>query len=188
MRRVMTTTIAAVSVAAATLTAGIAGSAGQTRGAAQPVSDALRSSWDSAKKNIRDTADVVPEATYAFSPVPGTVRTLGEIIGHVAGANYEFCSAAKGEKSPHPEAAFEKLATKAALIKAWDESVTYCDGVFKNLTDKSAVDPIEMPFGMGKGVRTSALLGNIGHLNEHYGNLVTYMRLKGIVPPTSRPK
>jgi uncharacterized damage-inducible protein DinB len=179
------TTIAAVSVAAATL---IAGSAGQTRGPAQPVSDALRSAWDSAKKNIRDTADVVPEATYAFSPVPGTVRTLGQIIGHVAGANYEFCAAAKGEKSPHPEAAFEKLATKAALIKAWDESVTYCDAVFKGLTDKSAGEPIDMPFGMGKGVRTSALIGNIGHLNEHYGNLVTYMRLKGIVPPTSRPK
>ena len=160
--------------------------AAQTKGGAQPVSDAIRSSWDSAKKNIRDTANVVPEATYTFSPVPGTVRTLGQIIGHVAGANYEFCSAAKGEKSPHEEAAFESLATKAALVKAWDDSVKYCDGVFQGLTDKSAADPIEMPFSMGKGVRTSALLGNIGHLNEHYGNLVTYMRLKGIVPPTSK--
>src|SRR5688572_23647182 len=79
----------------------------QTRGgAAQPVTDAMRSSWDGAKKNIRETADVVPESLYSFSPVPGTVRTLGEILGHVAGANYEICSAAKGEKSPHPESAF----------------------------------------------------------------------------------
>ena len=160
--------------------------AAQTRGGAQPVSDAVRGSWTSAKKNIRDTAEAVPEAQYSFSPVPGTVRTLGQIIGHVAGANFVFCSAAKGEKSPHAEEAFESLATKAALVKAWDDSVKYCDAVFQGLTDKTAVESIEMPFGMGKGIRTSALLGNIGHLNEHYGNLVTYMRLKGIVPPTSR--
>lgn len=158
----------------------------QTKTAPQPVSDAIRSSWDSAKKNIRDTADQVPEAIYTFSPVPGTVRTLGQIIGHVAGANYEFCSAAKGEKSPHAEEAFEKLATKAALIKAWDDSVKYCDGAFQALTDRSASETIDMPFGMGKSARTAALIGNVGHLNEHYGNLVTYMRLKGIVPPTSK--
>jgi hypothetical protein len=179
MKRVMT--VMAVAVGSISLVA-----AAQTKSGAQPVSDAIRSSWDSAKKNIRDTADAVPEATYTFSPVPGTVRTLGQIIGHVAGANYEFCSAAKGEKSPHPESAFESLATKAALVKAWDDSVKYCDGVFAGLTDRSATEPIEMPFGMGKAVRTSALLGNIGHLNEHYGNLVTYMRIKGIVPPTSK--
>ena len=178
MKRAVTI-LAVVSGAMAVLSA-------QTKTAPQPVSDAIRSSWDSAKKNIRDTANQVPEANYTFSPVPGTVRTLGQIIGHVAGANYEFCSAAKGEKSPHAEEAFEKLATKAALVKAWDDSVKYCDGVFQALTDRSASDPIDMPFGMGKGVRTSALLGTIGHLNEHYGNLVTYMRLKGIVPPTSK--
>jgi uncharacterized damage-inducible protein DinB len=179
MKRVLT--IVAVAVGSMGLVA-----AAQTKAGAQPVSDSIRSAWDSAKKNIRDTASVVPEASYTFSPVPGTVRTLGQIIGHVAGANYEFCSAAKGEKSPHPESAFESLATKAALVKAWDDSVKYCDGVFQALTDKSASEAIEMPFGMGKGVRTSALLGTIGHLNEHYGNLVTYMRLKGIVPPTSK--
>lgn len=156
------------------------------RGPAQPVTDAIRSSWDGAKKNIRDSVDVVPEADFAFSPVAKTVRTFGQIVGHVAGANYVICAAAKGEKSPHAENAFESLATKAALLKAWDESVAYCDAAYKAVTDRSAADPIEMPFGMGKGVRTSALLMNIGHVQEHYGNLVTYMRLKGIVPPTSR--
>ena len=180
MKHVMVSIVVGVWVAGVSLDA-------QTRGAvAQPVSDAMRAAWDGAKKNIRDSADVVPEAIFSFSAVPGTVRTFGQIIGHVAGANYVFCSAAKGEKSPHAEGEFESLATKAALVKAWDESVAYCDGVFKGLTDRSAGEPIEMPFGMGKGARTSALLANIGHLNEHYGNLVTYMRLKGIVPPTSR--
>jgi len=161
-------------------------SAQSRAGAGQPVSDAIRSSWESAKKNIRDSADIVPESLYSFSPVPKVVRTFGQIVAHTAGANYEFCSAAKGEKSPHAEAAFESLATKAAIIKAWDDSVAYCDTAFKALTDRTAAETVEMPFGMGKSARTAALIGNVGHLNEHYGNLVTYMRINGIVPPSSR--
>jgi uncharacterized damage-inducible protein DinB len=152
----------------------------------QPVSDAIRSSWATAKKNIAESAQLVPESLYSYSPVPKIVRTFGQIVAHVAGANYEFCSAAKGEKTPHAEAAFESLATKPSILKAWNESIAYCDTAFAALTDKSASDPITMPFGIGKGVRTAALLGNIGHLNEHYGNLVTYMRLNNIVPPSSR--
>jgi hypothetical protein len=90
----------------------------QTRsGAAQPVSDAIRSQWESAKKNIRDSAVDVPEAAYSYSPVPGTVRTFGQIVAHVAGANYEFCSAAKGEKTPKAESAFDSLVMKAAIVQ-----------------------------------------------------------------------
>jgi uncharacterized damage-inducible protein DinB len=177
-----------LSVVVLIATAGAMAVQAQTRGGgAQPISDALRSSWDGAKKNIRDTADVVPENLYSYSPVPKTVRTLGQIIAHVAGANYVFCSAAKGEKSPKEENAFDSLATKAAIVKAWTDSVAYCDAAFKGLTDRSAGETIDMPFGQGKGSRAAALLGNIGHLNEHYGNLVTYMRLNNIVPPSSRP-
>jgi uncharacterized damage-inducible protein DinB len=153
---------------------------------AQPVSDAVRTMWAAANAHIRDSAVDVPEAVYTFSPVPNTVRTFGQIVGHVAGANYEFCSAAKGEKSPAAENAFESLATKAALLKAYDESAAYCEAVVKALTDRSAAETIDMPFGMGKAARVRAIMENVGHLNEHYGNLVTYMRMKGIVPPTSR--
>ena len=127
----------------------------------------------------------MPEAKFTFKPVD-TVRTFGQVIGHVAGANYVFCSAAKGEKSPQAEDAFEALATKAALLKAWDDSVTYCNTAFAGLTDRTAAEMIDQPFGQGKGARLAALMGNIGHLNEHYGNLVTYLRMNGIVPPSSR--
>src|SRR5215471_15932929 len=85
---------------------------------AQPVADAVRTAWDGAKKNIRESAVDVPEALYSFKPVD-TVRTFGQIIGHVAGANYVFCAAGKGEKSPKAEDAFESLATKAAILAAW---------------------------------------------------------------------
>jgi len=158
----------------------------QTRGGTpQPVADAVRAAWDGAKKNIRDSAEFMPEAKFTFKPVDG-VRTFGQLIGHVAGANYVFCAAAKGEKSPQAEAAFESLATKVAIVKAWDESVTYCNAVFASLTDRSAAETIDMPFDQGKGARVSALVGNVGHLNEHYGNIVTYLRMNGIVPPSSR--
>ena len=152
----------------------------------QPIAGAVKTAWDGAKKNIKDSADVMPEANYGFKPVDG-VRTFGQILAHVAGANYVFCSAAKGEKSPHAEDEFEKSATtRAAIIKAVGDSLGYCDAAFAAADDKTLADPIDMPFGMGKGTRAAALIGNVGHLNEHYGNLVTYFRIKGIVPPSSR--
>jgi uncharacterized damage-inducible protein DinB len=172
--------------AVAWLVAGVATLGAQTRtGATQPVSDAIRSAWKTAKATIRDSAVDVPEALYTFRPVD-TVRTFGQIVAHTAGANYEFCAGAKGEKTPKEETAFDALVTKVSILQAYDDSVAYCDAVFQALTDRSAAETITMPFGMGAAPRAQALIANISHLNEHYGNLVTYMRIKGIVPPTSR--
>jgi uncharacterized damage-inducible protein DinB len=154
--------------------------------AGNPVSLALKESWDGAKRNITESADLMPEANYNFKPVD-SVRTFGQILAHLAGANYVFCSAARGEKSPHAEDAFEKAATtRAQIIKAVADSHAYCDGAFASADDRKLAEMIEMPFGMGKAPRAKALVGNIGHLNEHYGNLVTYFRLKNMVPPSSR--
>ena len=184
MKRV---TVAVVAGIAAMMVAWIGVRAQSAGGAAQPVSDAIRSSYDGAKKNIKDSATIAEatQAVFDFKPVD-SVRTYGQIIAHTAGANYEICAAAKGEKSPNSEAAFDKLTAKADIVKAYDGSVAYCDAVYKALTDSTAGVTIDMPFGMGKAPRAQALIMNSGHLNEHYGNLVTYMRIKGIVPPTSR--
>lgn len=164
---------------------GVVAAVSLTAQSAQPITQSLRTSWDAAKKNIVQSADVMPEANYGFKPVE-TVRTFGQILGHVAGANYAFCAAAKGEKPPHEEGAFEKLPTRAALIKAVGESMAYCDAALAAADDRKLAEIVEMPFGMGKAARASAFVINIGHLNEHYGNLVTYFRIKGIVPPSSR--
>jgi uncharacterized damage-inducible protein DinB len=155
---------------------------------ANPISAAMQSGWGTIRNYIRQSAELMPEANYAFGPVD-TVRTFGQILAHVAGANYEFCAAAKGEKSPHGEGDFEKTATtRAQIVKALNDSLAYCETAYSSLNDRRAGEAIEMPFGMGKGVRATALMMNIGHLNEHYGNLVTYFRIKGIVPPSSRPQ
>lgn len=153
---------------------------------ANPISDGIRSQWNGAKRNLQQSAEMMPEGSYDYRPVDG-VRNFGEILSHVAGANYLFCAAAKGEKSPFAEDDFEKSAkTRAAIIKATADAIAYCDAAYTALTDASAAQMVQQPFGQGQTTRTAVLVGNLGHINEHYGNLVTYFRINGIVPPSSR--
>lgn len=157
-------------------------------GAQQPgnaASDAVRAGWNSAKRNVLASAKTMPEAKYSFKPVE-TVRSYGAILAHVAGANYEFCAGAKGEKTPYAEDHFEKNArTSAEIVKALQESMAYCDGVYKALTDASGSEMVSV-FGNQQS-RLAALMGNTNHNTEHYGNLVTYLRINGLVPPSSQP-
>jgi uncharacterized damage-inducible protein DinB len=179
----MRSTVAIVSVFVLALTAGTSAQAPASGGS---NTSALKAGWDGAKRNIKESADQMPEANFSFKPVD-TVRTFGQILAHVAGASYVFCSAAKGEKTPFSEDHFEKTATtKAAIVKAVQDSNAYCDTVFASLTDAKGSETIDLPFGMGKAPRAQALVMNVGHLMEHYGNLVTYFRIKGMVPPSSR--
>jgi uncharacterized damage-inducible protein DinB len=155
---------------------------------ANPVTQALRSAWNSVKMNVRRSADVMPEAKFNFKPVDN-VRTFGALLSHVAGASYEFCAAAKGEKPPFAEDAFEKSAkTKAEIVKALDGAIAYCDEIYKMLDDAKAAQLTGGAFGGPQGARAANLIGNTGHFQEHYGNLVTYLRINGLVPPSSAPQ
>jgi uncharacterized damage-inducible protein DinB len=160
---------------------------GVTTAAAQnPVGDSLRSSWNGAKRNIKESAEQMPEENYGFKPVD-SVRTFGQILSHVAGASYVFCAAAKGEKTPFTEDQFEKTATtKAAIVKATNDAIAYCDTAFAAVPDATLGQMVAAPFGGGQVPRANPLIGQIVHDNEHYGNLVTYFRIKGMVPPSSR--
>jgi len=160
---------------------GVASAAAQN-----PISDGIRSQWNGVKKNIKESAEQMTDENYNFKPTPD-VRSFGAILSHVAGASYLFCAAARGEKSPHGEEDFEKTATtKAAIVKATNDAIAYCDAAFTALTDATAAQMIDSPFGSAKASRAQVLVTQIGHDNEHYGNLVTYFRLKGMVPPSSR--
>ena len=153
--------------------------------AQNPISDAIRDGWNGAKRNLTRATEAMPDAKFSFKPVD-TVRTYGQIVAHVAGANYIFCAAARGDKAPFAEDHFEKTATtKAAIAKALADSMAYCDAAYQSLDDRRAAEMVAAPFGSGKAARASALIGNTGHLQEHYGNLVTYLRINGIVPPSS---
>jgi uncharacterized damage-inducible protein DinB len=110
------------------------------------------------------------------------VRSFGQIIGHVAEDNYLICASAMGEKPPVTDIEKTKT-TKADLVKALADSIAYCGKAYGSLTDASGAEM--MPFFGRKMARLSILDFNTAHDYEHYGNLSTYMRLKGIVPPSS---
>ena len=149
---------------------------------APTISSAIGLVWTAAKRNIAESAEQMPEADYTFRPTD-QVRTFGEILAHVAGANYVFCAPARGEKTPFEEDHFEKtVKTKAEIVKALNDSFAYCDAAYTALTDRTAAEAI----GSGNQPRALTLIRNAVHLQEHYGNLVTYFRIKGMVPPSSR--
>ena len=151
------------------------------------IAGAIRAQWNTVKRNMLGSAKTMPEAKYDFKPVD-TVRSFGAILAHVAGANYEFCSAPRGEKTPYAEDYFEQNAkTPAAIAKALQDSIAYCDAAYEKLSDSTATEIINGPFNGGKQARAMALMSNTAHNNEHYGNLVTYLRINGLVPPSSQP-
>ena len=129
------------------------------------------------------SADKMPEENYSFKPTD-TVRSYGQILGHVADAQYLFCSIAMGEKNPAPKIEQSKT-TKADLTAALKDAFAYCNKAYDGMTDASAVQPVKL-FG-GDTPKLGVMIVNTAHTMEHYGNLVTYMRLKNIVPPTSEP-
>ena len=142
----------------------------------------------SIRRNLAEAAEKMPDESYAFKPAP-QVRSFAELLGHVVNANFFFCAQAKGEKSP-ATANYEKLSEKAALVKGLNEALAYCDGAYDATTDANFMDMIKVVGGPGGETRRGAMLGwNTTHNNEHYGNVVVYLRLKGIVPPsTARPQ
>ena len=128
-------------------------------------------------------ADKVPEDLYSFKATP-EVRSMAQLFGHVADALFSMCSVAGGAKPPR--AGIEKSVTvKAELIAALKEGVSYCNTVFDGMTDQKGTETV--PFVFGPTPRLSVLYFAVTHTYEHYGNLVTYMRLKNIVPPSSEP-
>ena len=167
--------------------------------AADPFAKALKSSYDTVSRYLAGSAEKMPEANYAFKPTP-EVRSFGEIVGHVANSQYSYCARIKGEKNPNEGNDFEKKTAKADLVKALNDSTAYCAPVYGTMTDVAAIEPIAAPPAPAPAAGAPArapqppamklrfLLGNVTHLQEHYGNLVTYLRLKGLVPPSSEPR
>ncbi len=139
--------------------------------------------WSSTIGYIIKSAEQMPEASYSFKPTP-EVRSFGELIGHVAGAQYVYCSAAIGDK-PASEGDIEKTKTsKADLVAAIKASTEYCKRAYRQ-SDVAARAKTKV-FGEDRS-RLYALVGNASHDAEHYGNIVTYLRMNKMVPPSSQP-
>jgi hypothetical protein len=131
------------------------------------------------KTNFQKAAEKMPEENYGFAPVAG-LETFGQRIAHIADPQLGTCTALTGER----KAGTAKGKTaKADLVAALSESFAACDKAFDALTDANALESVAA--GRGPQVRIAALFGLITHANEVYGAMGVYMRLKGIVPPSS---
>ena len=138
-------------------------------------------------QNIRDffirAAEKMPEENYGFKPAPD-VRTFGQQVAHVADDQYNLCAPAKGGTRKaaytHIEDTFSK---KADLVAALREAFAYCDGAYDALSDASGTEIVK--FGTTGRTRFAMLNWNLWHTWEHYGNVVVYLRMKGLVPPSS---
>ena len=142
-----------------------------------------RSLWAETMRNVIEAAKDMPEAKYGYRPI-ATVRTFGELIGHVAGSQEMFCAIALGQKPPAEDAVEKAATTKAALVAALEKSNKSCDAAYA-LSDAATTGKVDM-FGTQR-TRLGALIQNAMHDDEHYGNLVTYLRMNGMVPPSSKP-
>ncbi len=154
---------------------------------------ALRNYYNGNKNNILRSGEKMPEEFYGLRPGPQEeVRTFGQHLAHVANYNFLWCSQAKVEKNPNAGINLEKtLKTKAEITKALTDSFAYCDPAYAALTDASGAEIVDITQENGRQVRQARmalLMLNVMHNNELYGNLVTTMRMKSIVPPSSEPR
>lgn len=152
--------------------------------ASNPLVASSKVFYTNAKQDILRSADKMPEDKYAFKPTDG-VRTYGQLIAHVADGQYEFCGAAAGK---HDEKNVEQSAkSKADIVAALKTAFAYCDEIYTGMTDAKAMEMMPA-FGGIKISRLSMLDFNVSHTMEHYGNIVTYLRIEGLVPPSSEPR
>jgi uncharacterized damage-inducible protein DinB len=148
-----------------------------------PLSTFNKTANGAVKNILLRSAEKMPEENYNFKPTDA-VRSYGQIIGHLADSQYMFCSIELGEKNPDLKIEQTKT-SKAELIAALKGAFAYCDKAYDGMTDASAPQMVKL-FGNDMP-KLGVLTANNMHDLEHYGNLVTYMRLKNVVPPTSDP-
>lgn len=148
---------------------------------ANPITQSEKGLYLFMAGNVVSAAEKMPEENYSFKATP-EVRSFGQLVGHVADANYMFCAQASGEANPMKN--IEKTKTsKADLVAALKDAVAYCSKTYDGMTDAKGSEMVKfMRFNLAK---LTLLSLNTAHTDEHYGNMVTYMRLKGLVPPTS---
>jgi uncharacterized damage-inducible protein DinB len=151
---------------------------------APSVLAADREIWTMVIGYVTAAAEQVPDSSYSYRPVP-SVRTFGQLIAHIAGSQDMFCAQALGEQAHASDEIERTITEKAALVAALKASTAHCQKAYA-MTDADAMKRTVKTFA-GERSALWALLYSTVHDNEHYGNIVTYMRMLGMVPPSSQP-
>jgi uncharacterized damage-inducible protein DinB len=151
---------------------------------ANPLTKTSQAMFAISKGDVLGSVAIIPEELWSYQPTKD-IRTVGQLFAHIADGQYEFCGVAS-EGKPVAKDIEKTKKTKAEIVAALNEAFAYCDAAYANMTDAQAGELVTF-VGM-KITRLGAFDFNFAHNMEHYGNLVTYMRLKGIVPPSSAPR
>ena len=140
----------------------------------------LKTQWESTRNLVTGIVGQVPEDKYDFRPTPET-RSFREQFTHLIGENYRFMAQAAGEPPPVDQATADKLKTRDEIVKALADSYDYGAKVWATMDEKKAT---EMVAGRGgqQQMRWNSILANVVDNMDHYGNLVTMVRLNGMVP------
>jgi uncharacterized damage-inducible protein DinB len=148
---------------------------------ANPISASQSKMYTMLSSMVVAAAEKMPEENYSFKPTPD-VRSFGQLVGHLADSQYFFCSSVTGETKP-PSGIEKSKTSKTELVAALKDAVAYCSKAYAGMTDAKGSEMMKMmKYDFAK---LTVLSANTAHDYEHYGNMATYMRLKGIVPPTS---
>jgi uncharacterized damage-inducible protein DinB len=146
------------------------------------IGEIKRYYYETMKRNVSAMVERMPEEHFTFKPVP-EIRSFGEAVAHVADAQARNCHLASGAGSKTLDA--DKKKTKAELLAALEESFTICDAAFVALTDAGAKEMVTMGQSGFQLSRLALLVSMIAHSNEQHGYMAVYLRLKGIVPPST---
>jgi len=144
-----------------------------------PLSTEVKGTYNNVKNNLLKAADKMSEENYAFKAT-ADVRPFGQLIGHTADSNLRTCSGVNGEAK---QGTASSKTSKADLVAALKDSFAECDKAFDSLTDATATQMITA--GRGQRSKLGSLWGVVVHDNEMYGTMAVYMRLKGLVPPST---
>jgi len=143
------------------------------------MADELRRQWAASRRQMVAIAEAMPADKYSFRPTP-EVRTFGEIINHVAGEGRMELEVVGGAQPGEPNR-YESLKARDEIVRALSEYFDYGTTVLAGINDQQAVQLVTLR--QRQSPRWAVVVGAIGHNKEHYGNLVTYLRLNGITPP-----
>jgi hypothetical protein len=146
------------------------------------LSSAMIRGYTVLQRDLLEAAELMPEADYLFKPTPET-RPFGQLVSHLALSQFAVCSGLQGGLSPKATEKEETLRSKAVLIELLKESAKFCDPLVNAMTDEGMVQL--MKAGPNEVARGLAVAGLNIHGNEMYGTIAVYLRLKGIVPPTT---
>jgi uncharacterized damage-inducible protein DinB len=162
-----------------TLIASFSSAAALAQNAPSPFSADAKQNYTGIKNTLLKAAEKMPEENYSFRTTP-QVRTYGEIVGHIADVQIMLCAMAKGEQK---QGVSSGKTSKADLTAALKQSFDYCDSVYDSMTDSAGAAKVSM---FGRQVTKLGVLNfNTEHDNEMYGTMVAYLRIKGLVPPSS---